>query len=201
MLTLYSAQQCPYALRTRFVLCEKNLPYEHIEIDLKNKLSELARVSRYGKVPALVDGDRNIYESSVINEYLEDAYPAPALMPRDPGLRAYIRMWIDFANTRVMPASKTFRTAAEPAARAAARRELGQHFSLLTQELGERRWFAGDVFTLADISFAPLFARMDSHREVPGAEALNPWLQRIAARPAYVRTGGLADVTDGRKGS
>jgi glutathione S-transferase len=65
VITLYSAQACPYALRTRLALHEKALAFEHVEIDLKNESPEFLSVSRYGKVPALIDGDVEISERRI----------------------------------------------------------------------------------------------------------------------------------------
>src|SRR5262245_24277899 len=103
MIRLYSAFYCPFALRTRFVLKEKGLAYEHTEIDPKNKPADFHTISPYGKVPVLLDDETRVYESAIINEYLDEAYPAPPLMPKEPARRAYVRIWIDFANSRLAP--------------------------------------------------------------------------------------------------
>jgi glutathione S-transferase len=78
---LFTARVCPYAHRTRLVLLEKGLEFEHIEIDFKNKSERFLAVSPYGKVPALVHDRETIYESAIINEYLDEAFPDPPLMP------------------------------------------------------------------------------------------------------------------------
>ncbi len=68
---------------------------------MKNKSKELLERNPYGKVPVLEDGDAVIYESAIIDEYLEEKFPAIPLMPKDPYQRARARIWIDFANTRL----------------------------------------------------------------------------------------------------
>ncbi|HEV8344556.1 MAG TPA: glutathione S-transferase N-terminal domain-containing protein, partial [Candidatus Binatia bacterium] len=75
-----------------------------IEVDLKNKPTELWEQNPYGKVPVLVDGDVVVYESAIIDEYLDERYPEPSLMPKNLGLRARARIWIDFCNTRLQAA-------------------------------------------------------------------------------------------------
>ena len=85
---LFSARVCPYAHRSRLVLMEKGIDFELTEIDLRNKPQRFLEVSAYGKVPALVRDGLAIYESAIINEYLEEVFPEPPLMPRDPGERA-----------------------------------------------------------------------------------------------------------------
>jgi glutathione S-transferase len=72
-----------------------------IECDLKNKPKELLQLNPYGKVPVLVDGDAVVYESAIINEYLEEKYPEVPLMPKDLLKRARVRIWVDFCNTRL----------------------------------------------------------------------------------------------------
>ena len=97
MIRLYSTYYCPYALRTRMVLEEKRLPYERSEIDLKNKPADFHKVSPYGKVPVLVEGETRVYESAIINEYLDEKYPDPPLMPPTPEGRG--RGWMRAVRT------------------------------------------------------------------------------------------------------
>ena len=80
-----------------------------IECDLINKPKELLDLNPYGKVPVLVDGDAVIYESAIINEYLDEKYPDIPLMPADPCQRARIRIWIDYCNTRLQRAAGLYR--------------------------------------------------------------------------------------------
>jgi glutathione S-transferase len=189
---LYSAHLCPYALRTRIVLQEKKLAYEHVEIDLKNKPADFLRISPYGKVPMLLDGDARIYESAVINEYLDEKYPSPPLMPKCPEARARVRIWVDFANTRLFPAGYKARLG-PPEQRGAGQAELLGHLATLQTELGDKSFIAGDAFSLADIASAPVFARLAKEPDFDWSSfaRLEAWWKRIAARPAYVATRGL----------
>jgi glutathione S-transferase len=85
--------------RTRIVLYEKTLPYETIPVDLakkEQKKPEFLKMNPNGKVPVLVDGDTILYESCIINEYLEEKYPNPPLLPKDRAQRAKIRIQVDF---------------------------------------------------------------------------------------------------------
>ena len=94
------SEVCPYAQRTRMCLIEKGLEYEHVEVDLKNKPAWFEEISPYSKVPVLQDGDAVIYESIIINEYLDEVYPDPALLPPSAAGRAEARIWIDFDNVK-----------------------------------------------------------------------------------------------------
>ena len=115
-----TAEVCPYAQRTHLALREKGLAYKHTEVDLSNKPAWFEQVSPYSKVPVLKVGDEVIYESAIINEYIEEAYPEPALMPSDPVRRAQARAWIDFCNTRLVGAFYAVLSAKDAAARAEA---------------------------------------------------------------------------------
>lgn len=89
---------CPYAQRTRMVLAHKRLPFELTEIDLGNKPDWFLRISPYGKVPALRVGEVVLYESAIINEYLDEAYPVSPLLAEDPLERASQRILADFSD-------------------------------------------------------------------------------------------------------
>ena len=95
MLTLYDAPRCPYCARTRIALAEKGVPYETVTIDLANRPAWLLEHNPPdGRVPVLEDDGWVLSESSVIDEYLEERYPEPALLPVDPGERAVARFFV-----------------------------------------------------------------------------------------------------------
>ena len=100
---LYNTQHCPYALRTRMVLHEKGVDFEVNEVDLSNKSEEFLSVSPYGKVPVLRVNGTSLYESNIVNEYLDEVYGSPRLMPDDPEERASVRSWMAFANDYFFP--------------------------------------------------------------------------------------------------
>ena len=97
-LELFSARVCPFAHRSRLVLMEKGLEFTLTEVDLSNKSDRFMQVSAYGKVPALVHGAVQIYESAIINEYIDEVFPEPPLLPGSPAGRAAARIWIDYCN-------------------------------------------------------------------------------------------------------
>jgi glutathione S-transferase len=104
MLKLYDFKSSPNCQRVKVVLEEKKLPYEIVNIDLRagaQKTPEYLKINPYGKVPAIVDGDTVLYESCIINEYLDEKYPAVRLMPSDPAARAKARILIDFGLTQM----------------------------------------------------------------------------------------------------
>ena len=88
---LIDAPACPYCARVRLVLAEKQLGYETVEIDLRERPAWVYEMNATGRVPILDDGFV-LPESAVIMEYLEERYPSPALLPDDPTARAAARL-------------------------------------------------------------------------------------------------------------
>src|SRR5262245_42596353 len=93
MLKLYNFDRSPFGWKVRIVLAEKNVPYESIVPENKNEDPAFAKMNPFRLTPVLqFDDGRTLYESTIINEYLEEAYPSPAMLPKDPFERARVRM-------------------------------------------------------------------------------------------------------------
>lgn len=200
-LHLYSYAGCPFARRTRMTLLEKGLDFELTEIDIRNKPSNFAEISPYGKVPVLLHGDGRLYESAIINEYLDETFPAPALMPVEPLRRAQARIWMDYCDSRFGAASWKFAQAGDDeAARESARTELRDCFEFIEQEgmrkLSEGPYWLGAGVSLVDIQFMPFFMRYldgDGRREIPaGCTRLQTWLDLMSERDSFIRTAATA---------
>lgn len=161
---IYSAKACPFAQRTRLVLLEKGIDFTLIEIDLQNKPDWFAQVSRYGKVPALKHGDNEVYESAIINEYLDEVFPEPPLLPHDPGTRAIARIWIDYANTRFVPAFSKLLRGKDAEEQEQGRQELHDALLYLEREglgkSGKGPYWFGQAISLVDLTFYPWFERL-----------------------------------------
>ena len=157
-----------------------------IEVDLKNKPKELWKLNPYGKVPVLVDGEVVVYESAVINEYLEEKFPQVPLMPKDLGQRARVRIWIGFCNSRPQQAGGDFRHGIEPEK---AKEKLKEYLLTLDREMASRDYIAGD-YSLADITYIPFFARLESYGvSIDGTlPHLKAWIDRLFSRPAVSST-------------
>ncbi len=98
-ITLYDFQGSPCARRVRIVLLEKGLGWQTRIVDLtrmEQKRPAYLKLNPNGLVPTLVHGDRVIYESNVITEYLDQIFPEPPIYPRDPWQRAQAKMWQAF---------------------------------------------------------------------------------------------------------
>jgi glutathione S-transferase len=192
---LVTAEHCPFCKRCILALTEKAIAFETFQVDLTEKADVLEVLSPYGRVPVLFDGGKPIYESSVINEYLEDTRPEPRLLPADPQRRAQARFWIDFCDTRFMPSFFNLLKAPAGERRAAFRTKLMDHLAFMNQEgqahpdAGEAYWMGRD-FTLVDIAFYPFFERFAAVEAYRGVEIpaeftrLNSWLGLLGRRPS-----------------
>jgi glutathione S-transferase len=137
-------------------------------------------------VPVLVDGDTVVYESAIIDEYLEEKFPDPPLMPKDPAARAWVRIWVDFCNSRLQAAAHEVRYGSDPEK---AKGKVREHLANLDHEMQSRDFIAGD-YSLADITFLPFFTRQERYgvtidESVPNVKR---WMERLIARPAVSET-------------
>ncbi|KAE8449697.1 hypothetical protein EG329_007472 [Mollisiaceae sp. DMI_Dod_QoI] len=105
-LKLYSGWFCPFVQRVLLVLLEKRIPFQYIEVNPYHKPQSLLSLNPRGLVPTLQYDNKPLYESTVVCEFLEEAYPenGPNLMPKEPYERAYGRIWTDFVTSRIIPA-------------------------------------------------------------------------------------------------
>ena len=94
MMVLYSGTTDPYSHRCRFVLFEKGMDFEIRDVDLFAKPEDIALMNPYNEVPILVERDLILYESHIINEYIDERFPHPQLMPGDPVARARVRLFL-----------------------------------------------------------------------------------------------------------
>ncbi len=137
-------------------------------------------------MPVLVDDGGVIYESAIINEYLEERFPELRLMPSNPLLRSKARIWIDFMNSRVHPAASDLAHNREPDK---ANERMKQHLQTLDKEMAGRKYIVGD-YSLADITFIPLYTRRERYRIVIDDKYpnLKRWGEDLIARPQVVPT-------------
>ena len=128
-----------------------------------------------------MDGDAVVYESAIINEYLEEKYPEVQLMPRDPLARSRVRIWVDFCNTRLQYAGGKIAHDYEVEK---SQKELKQHLETLDREMRGREYIAGQ-YSLADITYIPFFVRRERYKatiddSIPNVKA---WMDRLLSRP------------------
>lgn len=196
---LYSFAACPYAQRVHIALLEKQLDFELIEIDLFNRPEWFAAISPYGKVPVLRHAGVTVHESTIINQYLDEAFPQPALMPESPALRAEARIWMDYCETRFLPAAHKLMSEADDAQKRTANVERLSEVLRHIEHAGLRKtgsgpWFFGQQFSLTDIQFAPFLERFEMYAQLAGAVLpedcgrLLDWMSALLKRPAVAAT-------------
>ncbi|CAD6443290.1 72263b39-ed2d-43eb-bd95-11719d9b3db2 [Sclerotinia trifoliorum] len=107
---LYAGWFCPFVQRVLLVLLEKNIAFQYIEVNPYHKPSSLLKLNPRGLIPTLEYEGKALYESTIICEFLEDAYPShwPRLLTREPFEKARLRIWIDHTTSRIIPAFHRF---------------------------------------------------------------------------------------------
>jgi glutathione S-transferase len=158
-LTLVSHRLCPYVQRAAISLAEKGVPFERIDVDLANKPAWFVALSPLGKTPVLKVGDRAIFESAVILEYLEETAPHP-LHPTGALQRAEHRAWIEFGSA-VLNDIAGFYAAKDPEVFKAKTDALAAKFLRLEGRIADP-WFDGERFSLVDAVFGPVFRYFDA---------------------------------------
>ena len=197
-LTLYSYEACPYAQRTQMALLEKKLAYELVEVDLYDRPDWWADLSPYGKVPLLKHGTGIVYESAIVNEYLEDAFPKAPLLPKDSLGRARARIWMAYCDSHFMPAChQLIADRADPKQQVVNLERLREVFLFMEQglcDLSDGPYWMGQQFTLVDIQFAPFFERYGCYQALWEADwpaqcrRLRAWFDRVGQRESHLRT-------------
>lgn len=194
VLKIYTFKLCPFAQRVRLVLAEKGLAAEAIEVDLKSKPADFLAVSPYGRVPVLLHVGARLWESAVIMEYLDEAFPEPRLMPDAPVDRATVRLWVDFANSRLFSSTHRMIFEKGDAQRRSLIAQMQSDLVLLEASLRDRRvrgpYLLGSQLTLADIALYPWFEQLPTLEKLSpfriggDCPAIADWTVAIAARLA-----------------
>ncbi|WP_420717427.1 glutathione S-transferase family protein [Leptolyngbya sp. NK1-12] len=188
-------------LRRRITVWIANIR-KSIEIDLQQKPADFLSISRYGREPAIQHGDVAIYESAIINEYLDEVFPEPPLPPRNPAAKAIARIWIDYANTRLVPAFNKLLHGKNRQEQEQGRSKLLDVLLYIEQEglaIKSGNYWLGNSFSLVDISFYPWFERLPElehfrqFRLLAETPRLQQWWEAVSNRES-VRT--VADSTD-----
>jgi RNA polymerase-associated protein len=187
MMTLYSGTTCPFSHRCRIVLFEKGMDFQVIDVDLSNKPEDLAVINPHNRVPVLVERELVLYEANIINEYIDERFPHPQLMPADPVMRARARLFLhnfeDQLFSHVADLESGNAKLAEKA-RAIVRDNLTQ----IAPIFNKQEYMLGDEFSMLDVAIAPMLWRLGHYQiELPKQAApLLKYAERIFSRPAYI---------------
>jgi glutathione S-transferase len=195
MIKLYDFKSSPNCQRVKVVLAEKNLPYEIVPIDLtkkEQKNPEYLKMNPYGKVPVLTDDNTVLYESLIINEYLEEKYPNPPLLPKEPAKKAKGRILVDYGMAHFDSAYQKLRMELMKAAKEqsqpiidGAKNDLKKLLQRFEEELGDQQYLLGE-FSLVDADLIPRFTRLEGFGVLPDSSLprLGKYLERVKARPS-----------------
>lgn len=187
MMTLYSGSTDPYSHRCRIVLYEKDMDFEVIDVDMHNKPEEIASISPTGKMPVLVERDLVLTEANIINEYIDERFPHPQLMPPDPVMRARARLVLfNFERdlyTHVDTLEHSLGKGSDKA-----RQEIRDSLSQLTPILTKQKYLMNDEFSMLDVAIAPLLWRLEHYGiELPKMAApVLKYRERLFSRPAFI---------------
>ncbi|HKK04257.1 MAG TPA: glutathione S-transferase family protein [Gammaproteobacteria bacterium] len=196
---LISFDLCPYVQRSVITLREKGVEFDLTYIDLQDKPAWFVKISPFGQVPVLRVGETVLFESAVINEYLDEVNP-PSLHPTDPLRKALNRAWIEFGSSLLVDQYRLM-TAADEAGFDEQRHSLEAKLQRLEDQLGDGPFFNGPTFSLVDAAYAPLFLRLslieqwrtlDLDEDHPKVGA---WGEALMARPS-TRESVLPDFAD-----
>ena len=137
-------------------------------------------------MPVLVDGGGVIYESAIVNEYLDEKYPATRLLPADHLKRARVRILVDFLNSRIHPTASDI---AHNRDTEKATQQMQAHLAVLDREVAGKN-FIVDEYSLADVSFIPFYTRRERYGVTidDNYPNLKRWGESLIARPAVAAT-------------
>ena len=180
MITLYDADRCPYCARVRIVLAEKGLEYETVVIDLDDRPAWIYEKNPTGRVPVLEEDTFVLAESAVIDEYLDERYPDPPLLPSDPAERGLARVLI----FRFDDLSKPYYALRR--GEDGARERFDAQLARLDVLLESQPFLTGREFGLADVAYLPwiLRARDRLDVELELFPTLADWVARLSERPS-----------------
>jgi glutathione S-transferase len=200
MIRLYDYPDCPFCQKVRVVLAEKDLEYERVHVDLykgEQRSPEFLKLNPYGKVPVLIDEDVVIYDSTIINEYLDEEYPNPPMMPEDSAGRGRVRLLEDFAdNSFTPPAGLVMADLHKPEGERDTERvrryqgEIVRVLARLEAALDGKEYLVGD-FSLADVSFVPrvlVLGQLGIELD-PRLQNVAAWIARLRERPSVTVLG------------
>ena len=187
MMTLYSGTTDPYSHRCRIVLYEKGMDFQVIDVDLANKPEDLAVINPHNQVPVLVERDLVLQQANIINEYIDERFPHPQLMPADPVMRARARLFLHNFEEQLFSHIADIGTGNGKAAEKA-RMAIRDNLTQIVPLFSRQEYILGDEFSRLDVAIAPLLWRLGHYGiELPKQAApLLKYAERIFSRPAYI---------------
>ena len=187
MMVLYSGTTCPYSHRCRFVLFEKGMDFEIRDVDLFAKPEDIALMNPYNEVPILVERDLILYESHIINEYIDERFPHPQLMPAEPVMRARARLFLFRFEQELFTHVKALESG--PAkGHDKARLYIRENLIQIAPIFVKQKFMLGEEFSMLDVAIAPLLWRLDHYQIQLNKQSapLLKYAERLFTRQAFI---------------
>jgi RNA polymerase-associated protein len=187
MMILYSGTTDPYSHRCRIVLFEKGMDFQVIDVDLANKPEDLAIINPHNEVPVLVERDLVLQQANIINEYIDERFPHPQLMPADPVMRARARLFLHNFEEQLFSHIADIESD-NPKVADKARNIVRDNLTQIVPLFSKQEYILGDDFSMLDVAIAPLLWRLGHYGIVLPNQAapLLKYAERIFSRPAYI---------------
>ena len=187
MMRLYSGTTCPYSHRCRIVLYEKGMDFDIVDVNLMNRAEDLALINPYNKVPVLIERDLILSEANIINEYIDERFPHPQLMPPDPVMRARARLFL-FRFEQELYSQVDLIERGTTKSIDKARGLIRDNLTQLAQILAHQKFLLGDELSMLDVAIAPLLWRLDHYGIQMGRDAvpLMKYAERLFSRQGFI---------------
>ena len=160
MMTLYSGTTDPFSQRCRIVLYEKGMDFQIIDVDVFNKPEDLVIMNPYNMVPVLVERDLVLYESNIINEYIDERFPHPQLMPADPVMRARARLFLHRFESEMFCHIGALESGVQKTADKA-RQLVRDSLTQIAPVFAKQKFMLNDEYSMLDVAIAPLLWRLE----------------------------------------
>ena len=186
MMKLYSNSTDPFSHRCRIVLFEKGMDFEVIDVDLTNQSEDLSILSPYSNAPVLVERDLVLTDANIINEYIDERFPHPQLMPPDPVMRARARLFLkDFENELFVHMHDMDST--DQSKKIAARKIITETLIKLTPILTKQPFLLHDEYSMLDVAIAPLLWRLNHYEiKLPNqSSSILKYADKLFKRPLF----------------
>src|SRR2546428_13375109 len=170
MMNLYSGTTCPFSQRCRIVLYEKGMDFQIIDVDMYNKPEDIAVMNPYNRLPVLVERDLILYESNIINEYIDERFPHPQLMPADPVMRARARLFLFNFEVELFSQIDTLEHGNQKQ-QDKARQHVADRLAELAPVFTKQKYMLGDEFSMLDVAISPLLWRLRYYGGSPSQSA------------------------------
>ena len=186
MMKLYSNSVDPFSHRCRIVLFEKGMDFEVIDVDLENNSEDLSILSPYSSAPVLVERDLVLTDANIINEYIDERFPHPQLMPPDPVMRARARLFLkDFENELFIYMKDLENGNKEKID--SARKVITENLIQLAPIIEKQSFLLHEEYSMLDVAMAPLLWRLEHYEiKLPNSCAsLHNYANKIFNRPLF----------------